>query len=223
MASFGYGYSRAEVIDLATNNAAYKGIRDEDHPLSTKWYKNFMSRWPDLKIVKPRSLEIQRAKALSTECLRNYFQELNKVLEKYNLLDKPERIFNVDEKGLSTTDKAPHVISATDSKPPAVTSGDRTLVTVLGCGNAQGQHVPPFFVFPGARMRQELLEGKSTGASGDVTESGWSNSIIFKSISRIIYWSSYLKDLLNVLFFSYMMAISLISHWNSLNGHIINT
>jgi hypothetical protein len=46
-----------------------------------------MSRWPDLKIVKPRSLEIQRAKALSTECLRNYFQELNKVLEKYNLLE----------------------------------------------------------------------------------------------------------------------------------------
>ena len=29
-------------------------------------------------------------------------------------------------------------------------------------------------------MRQELLERKSTGASGDVTESGWSNSIIFK-------------------------------------------
>jgi hypothetical protein len=180
MASFGYGYSRAEVVDLATNYAVYKGIRDEDHPLSTKWYKNFMSRWPDLKIVKPRSLEIQRAKALSTECLRNYFQELNKVLEKYNLLDKPERIFNVDEKGLSTTHKAPHVIAATDSKPPAVTSGDRTLVTVLGCGNAQGQYVPPFFVFPGARMRQELLEGKSTGTSGDVTESGWSNSIIFK-------------------------------------------
>jgi hypothetical protein len=180
MASFGYGYSRAEVVDLATNYAVYKGIRDEDHPLSTKWYKNFMSRWPDLKIVKPRSLEIQRAKALSTECLRNYFQELNKVLEKYNLLDKPERIFNVDEKGLSTTHKAPHVIAATDSKPPAVTSGDRTLFTVLGCGNAQGQYVPPFFVFPGARMRQELLEGKSTGTSGDVTESGWSNSIIFK-------------------------------------------
>lgn len=103
MASFGYGYSRAEVIDLATNYAVYKGIRDEAHPLSTKWYRNFMSRWPDLKIVKPRSLEIQRAKALSAECLRSYFQELCKVLEKYNLLDKPERIFNVDEKGLSTT------------------------------------------------------------------------------------------------------------------------
>jgi hypothetical protein len=45
---------------------------------------------------------------------------LNKVLEKYNLLDKPERIFNVDEKGLSTTHKAPHVIAATD-------------VTLVGC------------------------------------------------------------------------------------------
>ena len=36
------------------------------------------------------------------------------------------------------------------------------------------------FVFPGVRMHQELLEGKTPGADGDVTESGWSNSQIFQ-------------------------------------------
>ncbi|CAG2186231.1 unnamed protein product [Mytilus edulis] len=61
--------------------------------------------------------------------------------------------------------------------PEEVKSGH--LVTVLGCGNAQGHSVPPFFVFPGNRMRQELLENKSTGTDGDVSESSWSNIEIF--------------------------------------------
>ena len=179
MAKVGYGYSRSEVIDIATNYAIHKELRDSEHPLSTKWYKNFMTRWPDLKIVKPRSLEMQRAKASSEVNVQNYYSELHKILEKYDLFDKPERIYNVDEKGICTNHKSPYVIAATGTTPPTITSGDKHLVTVLGCGNAQGHSVPPFFVFPGNRMRQELLENKSTGADGDVSESGWSNTEIF--------------------------------------------
>ena len=80
----------------------------------------------------------------------------------------------------STMHKPPSVVAADGCKPPAVLSGSLVLVTVIGCGNALGYSVPPFFVFPGARMRQELLEGKTPGADGDVTESGWSNSQIFQ-------------------------------------------
>ncbi|CAC5366940.1 unnamed protein product [Mytilus coruscus] len=134
------------LIDIATNYAIYKGLRDSEHPLSTKWYKNFMASWPDLKSSNHR-----------------------------------ERIYNVDEKGICTNHKSPYVIAATGSTPPAITSGDKHLVTVLGCGNAQGHSVPPFFVFPGNRMRQELLENKSTGADGEVSESGWSNTEIFSN------------------------------------------
>lgn len=140
-----------------------------------------MSRWPDLKIIKPRGLQIQRAKATSADCVRNYFRELEKILRKYHLFDKPERIYNVDEKGLSTTHKPPKVVAATGTKPPSVVSGTRNNVTVLGCGNAMGHQVPPYFIFPGERMRIELLDGKSVGADGTVTQSGWSNSEVFKN------------------------------------------
>jgi len=68
-----------------------------------------------------------------------------------------------------------------DVKPQAVTSGSRTLTTLIGCGNALKHCVPPFFVFPGVRMRSELLEGKSFGANGTCTETGWSNSEVFKT------------------------------------------
>ena len=50
---------------------------------------------------------------------------------------------------------------------------------MIGGGNGIGQQVPPFFVFPGKRMQEGLLEGASAGASGTISESGWSNTEIF--------------------------------------------
>ena len=60
-----------------------------------------------LKLLQPRGLEIQRTKATSLDCVTNYYNELNQILTKYDLHDKPERIYNVDEKGLSTSHKPP--------------------------------------------------------------------------------------------------------------------
>ena len=101
-------------------------------------------------------------------------------MTKYDLKHKPECIYDVDEKHLSTMHKPPSVVAAVGYKPPAVLSGSHVHVTVIGCGNALVYSVPPFFVFRGARLRQELLEGKTPGADGDVTESGWSNSQKFQ-------------------------------------------
>ena len=47
-------------------------------------------------------------------------------------------------------------------------------------GNALGNYVPPFFIFPGARMRDELMKGATPGAKGTVSPTGWSNSDTFK-------------------------------------------
>jgi hypothetical protein len=54
------------------------------------------------------------------------------------------------------------------------------IVTVLGSGNALGTAIPPYFVFVGKRMRSELLEGATPGVSGIVSETGWSNSTVFR-------------------------------------------
>ena len=61
-----------------------------------------------------------------------------------------------------------------------MTSGKSATTTIIGCGSAAGVAVPPFFVFPGARMRSDLLEGTSPGADGDVSETGWSNGQVFR-------------------------------------------
>ena len=58
------------------------------------------------------------------------------------------------------------------------------MTTLIGCVNGVGQQVPPFFVFPGARMIDSLLEGASPGAAGTVSETGWSNTDIFSDYMK---------------------------------------
>ncbi|MES9884149.1 MAG: hypothetical protein ABW185_25160 [Sedimenticola sp.] len=180
LAKVGYGYTRMELCNLATEYATDVGKRDRDHPLTLQWYRRFVKRWPTLAVKKPRSLAIARAKATSEENVSNYFVELQKILVKYNLTDKPQYIYNVDEKGISDNHTPPMIVTDRKSTPVAVTSGMSYNVTVIGAGNALGTPIPAFFIFPGKRMRTELLEGATPGVAGTVSDNGWSNGAIFK-------------------------------------------
>ncbi len=180
MASYGYGYTRQETVDLASDFSIQLGKRSKENPLSLKWITGFLQRWPELRVLKPRSLDHARARMASRSLVSEYFTNLEHILQIHNLTDKPHLIFNVDEKGVTIDHKPPSIVASRSYCPPAVTSGRGQTVTVLGCGNACGMAIPPFFVFPGKRMNQDLMSGATVGAGGTVSESGWSNREIFK-------------------------------------------
>ena len=178
MGSLGYGYTASETVSMASNYATYLGKRDEEHPFSKKWFRGFMKRWPELKVLKPRALANYRAKASSESTINEYFARLDKVLTQHDLKDKPHCIYNVDEKGIQTEHSPPYIV--TDGKSiPAITSSRSATTTILGCGNALGTMLPPYYVFKGKRFRDELLSGSTTGAQGCVSDSGWSNTKVF--------------------------------------------
>ena len=180
MASIGYGYTRKEVIKLGSEFAYHLGKRDHAHPLSVKWLYGLLGRWPEIKVRNAKSLTELRAKASSEECVRKYFDELGAIFDKYDFTSRPEAIYNVDEKGLSQAHVAPKVVASRDSVPYEISSERSSVVTLLGCGNALGTFIPPYFVFAGARMRSELLDGCSPGSDGSMSESGWSNGVLFQ-------------------------------------------
>ncbi|KAH3804880.1 hypothetical protein DPMN_133172 [Dreissena polymorpha] len=101
MAECGYGYGRAEGVTMASEYAVY--LEKRTHPLLLKWFRGFMLRWTKLKVFKPRGLELQRTKAINMESVTRYYTELGSILDKYCLKNKPERVYNIDEKGLSTS------------------------------------------------------------------------------------------------------------------------
>ena len=182
MAEIGYGYTRAEVLQLANDYAHDTGKKAQDCKISNGWYYHFLNRWPELHAVKPASLSELRAKAASQESISNYFTELESILIKYNLKNKPEYIYNVDEKGINTGGgKPPNIIAARNKKAQVVASERAQTVTVLGCGSASGALIPPYLVFPGKRMLPELLKGSTPGCDGTVsmTGTGYSNTEIF--------------------------------------------
>ena len=135
MASVGYGYTRSEVVNMASEYAVSLHKRDRDHPFSLKWFRNFMKRWPELNVTKPRSLSMARAKATNMETVTNYFEQLKGILTKYNLHDKPQHIYNVDEKGLQTEHNPSYVVGCKEVPTPAITSPRSSLTTVIGRGN----------------------------------------------------------------------------------------
>jgi hypothetical protein len=98
-----------------------------------------MSRWPELKIIKARGLAITRAKSASQENIDNYFQELEKIIVKYNLSDEFHCIYNIDEKGIN--------FQHMDSKPTGVTSEISPTLTMLGAGYALETQIPHILFF----------------------------------------------------------------------------
>ena len=134
-----------------------------------------------LKIVKPQKLAIARAKSTSHEVLERYYKELGSVLSTNNLENKPERIYNIDETGITTEHTPPKIICDKNLNPQSVTSLRGATVTVIAAGNAIGNSISPYYVFPGERWNDELLSGCTAGASGEMSKSGWSSSSVFQN------------------------------------------
>ena len=52
-------------------------------------------------------------------------------------------------------------------------------MTIIGGSNALGNHVPPYYVFPGKRWNSEFLESLAPGSDREMSPTGWSNSDVF--------------------------------------------
>ncbi|XP_048250446.1 uncharacterized protein LOC124117724 [Haliotis rufescens] len=152
-----------------------------DRPLSDNWFYGFLRRWPDVKLAKPQKLSMLRAQYASREELRSYFKELATILTFNELRENPERIYDMDETGISTEHAPPKIVCDSTSQPQAVTSPRSSTVTIIGGGNAIGNHIPPYFFFPGKRWNDQFLDGAPPGSSGEMSDSGWSNAKIFQN------------------------------------------
>ena len=62
-------------------------------------------------VIKPGSLEIQRAKCGNVANIEKYSVSLEEVVKKYNLQDKHHLIFNIYEKGITQNHKPRKVVS----------------------------------------------------------------------------------------------------------------
>ena len=184
MSNLGWGYTRADFRKVIGDTAVYLGKKEEGFSVSKRYVDRFLIRFPELKYGKPKGLQMNRAKTASREVIDRYYSELDRILTKYDLHDKPGRIYNTDETNISPEHNPPKVLCTRGRQPQAITSPRSTTATLISCGNAVGAALPPFIVFKGTRMLPDLLQGATPGTEGRVTAKGWSNSLVFQDFLK---------------------------------------
>ncbi|CAH0721624.1 unnamed protein product, partial [Brenthis ino] len=179
-----YGVAASDLKRMAFQLAIRNNI---PHPFShtkkkagKKWMKLFMARHPNLSFRQPQSLSRARVQGFTAENVKSFFDILKPELEKINF--NPNKIFNVDETGISIVQhKVRKILTAKGKKAVhKLSSAERgALITIVTCMSASGQFIPPLMVFPRKNMKAELLDGAPPGTIGGCHPSGWIQPELF--------------------------------------------
>lgn len=176
VASCGFGFTRNGLAELTAETSFYMKRRDTNAPFSNKWVYRFLLRWPELKMTERQHFPIGRARFATRETVDNYYKELLLVLQKYKLLEKPHRIFNMVEINVSPEALPSKVLTPTGRRALSTVPKQKTSMTVISCINAAGEVLPPYLIFKGKRKSKDLLTGALLGTRSTVSESGCSDS-----------------------------------------------
>ena len=178
-AQIGFARTRKQVMTLVRAAMVKKGR--EDAPITNGWWDSFMKRHPQVILRAPEKLAYVRAIMGNKEVIGAYFDLLEETLTKNGLLDKPGAIFNADETGMPLDHKPEKAIAKKGVRNvTAHTSGDKTSITVITCGSAAGQVIPPMVLFQGKRLNHTFTIGEIPGTMYGMG-SGWVDTELFEA------------------------------------------
>lgn len=183
MQETGFGLTATDVRRTAYESAEAAKVK---HPFSTKekiagwtWWNSFSKRH-NLKMRTPQNLSHARAAAATRANLDDFYEKLDKMMKKLKITNRPERIWNVDETGLSYVVKSNRIIAVTGARHVVKqSSAERgTNTTMVGCINANGFDIRPMIIFKCQRMDARLNNGPLP-ALIRLSKNGWINNDLF--------------------------------------------
>ncbi|GBP55030.1 Tigger transposable element-derived protein 1 [Eumeta japonica] len=177
-----YGLTRMDVrrmvYQLASKNNLPNHFKNE--VAGRAWLDLFLRRHKEVSVRKPTGTSYARVQGFNRFAVKTFFDILGAELQKRHY--PPDRIFNVDETGLTIVQsKIPEVIGKKGKRQiGALTSAERgSLMTVVCCMSASGIHIPPMMIFPRKNFTDILMKGAPPGAIGKVHPSGWIQNNLF--------------------------------------------
>ena len=116
--------------------------------------------------------------------MAKYFKLLEETLTEHDLINKPSRIYNMDETGMPLDHKQPKRIAPKGMrKVHGLVSGDKSQITVVACANAAGHALPPMVIFfKGEKLKHEWTVGEVPDTLYGTSENGWIDQELF------LYW-----------------------------------
>lgn len=183
MAKRFYGITQQQLRKLAYDFAVAKNIKNifssEKGMAGKCWVYSFLKRNPGLSLRLPEPTSLNRVLGFNKSEITIFFANLETLMAKHNF--PANRIFNVDETGISNVQKPGKIYAPTGLKQVGkATSAERGQnVTVVCALSATGIYVPPMFIFPRQRVKAFLRIGGPPGAIYECSKSGWINEELF--------------------------------------------
>lgn len=130
------------------------------------WLRSFLERHPELSIRQAEGLSIARAQGLNRGEVNKMFDLLLNVMTEHNLLDKPDKIFNIDETGVQLNNSTGKVIATRGARVVhSITSAEKgETLSVIACCNAVGNFLPPVVIIKGVNKKPEFQDGLPPGS-----------------------------------------------------------
>lgn len=133
-----------------------------------------MERNPQIRVRKAQNLNPSGAQKLNKFIVDDHFTKLEGIMRFLNIMEHPERIYNIDEKGcrfcLHHQQKALAAKGA--RRVHAVMNEHAQNVSVVACGNAIRAAIPPVILFKRKRQKQEWGDSMHAGSSVLMTDKG---------------------------------------------------
>lgn len=180
----GFGLTKVQVCqfayEIAERNNLQHSFQQEHKRAGPDWLAAFLKRHPDMAVRIPEGTSIGRLCGFNRPQVDRFFDLLSEVFTNRHFA--ANRVYNCDESGLPTVPtKLPKIIASKGARRvPKITSAERGRnITFICCMNACGSFIPPAFIFPRKRMRDELMIGAPPDAVGFVHKSGWMTTEVF--------------------------------------------
>ena len=121
-----------------------------------------------------------RMDAINAENIHAYLDLLRSVYDEFEFDDHPEQIYNMDETGVPLEPHPPKIVVAKGQKRiRCSTSGQKSQITVIGCGSATGQILPPFIIFTAKQLNILWTNKEVSGSRYAVSDKGWVDQQLF--------------------------------------------
>lgn len=134
-----------------------------------EWLKHFLKRHGRLKERMASNIKRSRA-AVTEDILQDYIKNLQEVIKDV----PPENIWNLDETNLADDPSKRKVICRRGTKyPEKLCNFSKSSTSVMICGSAAGEILPPFVVYKGTQMWDVWTGGGPKNTRYFSTKSGW--------------------------------------------------
>lgn len=173
-----FGLDPISVRKLAYQCAVLHEIKipsswNENQQAGTEWLNLFLKRNSELSIRQPEATSLARATSFNPTNVKMFFEKLSDVLSRHPF--EAFSIWNMDETGVSTVLRPRKIVAQKGMKQVGtITSAERgEMITVAVAVNAQGNSIPPMFIFPRKRFRDHFIRDGPPGCIGEANGSGW--------------------------------------------------